>query len=65
MTETRKYLVDVDEGSHVFIANIEVYAGGDTLDEAYELIEGYLQQQEISYTYFNPIDITEVDEVSL
>lgn len=65
MNVQRKFLVDVDEGAHVFIANIEVYAGGDTLDEVYDLIEGYLQEQGVSYTYFNPIDITDVSEVAL
>ena len=65
MTTNRKFLVDVNEGRLVFIVNLELYAGGDYLDDAYELIEGYLQKQGVTYTYFNPIDITDVDEVSL
>ena len=65
MTTNRKFLVDVDDGSHVFIMNLELYSGGDYLDEAYDLIEGYLQKRGVTYTYVSPIDITDVSEVSL
>ena len=65
MIGKRKFLVDVDDGSHMFIVNIVVCVSEDFLDEVYELIKCYLEEQRISYTYFTPINITDLQEVKL
>ena len=65
MNVKSSFLVDVDDGEKVFVITTEINNEEDVLDELYELVEGYLRSIEMTYTYFNLIDIRELDEVEL
>ena len=62
----RKFVVDIDDGARVFILNLNVNQSEDSLDKAYGVVDKYLKQLDnLEYTYFNIIDVTDVDSVFL
>lgn len=65
MENRRKFLVDVDDGNYITIFNAEVVEGERMLDDAYELVNGYLLGTGLDFTCFNLIDITDVVEFDL
>jgi hypothetical protein len=66
MIAERKFVIDIDDGKDVFVLLLDVEEKKDEesmLDSVYEIVSGYLQLNNIEYTYFNVINVTEVKEV--
>jgi hypothetical protein len=67
MIPERRFLIDIDDGTEVFVLllTFEEQDKDDILDEVYEIVSGHLDLNNVEYTFFNVIDITNVKEVRL
>jgi hypothetical protein len=61
----KEFIVDVDRGLIVFRTELEISEGELGLDEAYELVDTYLNNKRIEFVDFDLIDITDMERVGV
>ncbi len=61
----KEFMVYVDNGSMIFRTELEISNDESGLDEAYELVDTYLNDRRIEFTDFDLIELDTVERVSV
>jgi hypothetical protein len=61
----REFIVYVDSGSMIFRTELEISQGDSGLDDAYELVDTYLNDKRVDFSDFDLIEVDTVERVSI